>query len=250
MLIDDYALVPPGVASRQQVDRLNAVHSRLTARMVDQITIPEPGSGFRASNLIRIYLQAHMRRMLQLVEGAFVEFFDGRGVVAIMCARGLYVGLATVTDFEKELIPLIRGGDIETVFQFTKEKAHATRIKHLIETLDDPRVLAKNVITMVGKLKELRENVPDEYDFLSEIAHPNGMGAIQFFANMQNAEDVAYFSDSGPDARADLQWIFVAAYFLSDFEAVMDRVEMELPALSARGAAQRPSPGVNPPIAD
>jgi hypothetical protein len=245
MLID-YAIVPPDIASRQQVDKLNAVHARLTARMVNQITIPEPGSGFRASNLIRIYLQAHMRRMLQLVEGAFVEFFDGRGVVAIMCARGLYESLATVTDFEKELVPLIRGGDLQKIFQFTKEKAHATKLEHLVEKLDNPNVRAKNVVTMVGKLSKIRQNVPREYDFLSEIAHPNGIGGINFFANMRNAEDVAYFSESGPDARADLQWIFVAAYFLSDFEAVVDRIEAELPALSARGVAERPKPSDAP----
>jgi hypothetical protein len=241
MLID-YAIVPSGIASRRQVDQLNAVYARLTARMVEQITIPEPGSGFRASNLIRVYLQSHMRRMLQLVEGAFVEFFDGRGVAAIMCARGLYEGLATVTDFEKELMPLIRGGDLQKVFQFTKEKAHATKLKDLAEKLDNPNVLAKNVVTMVGKLKEVRENVPREYDFLSEIAHPNSIGTIGFFADMRNAEDVAYFSESGPDARADLQWIFVAAYFLGNFEAVIDRIEAELPGLSARGAAEQPKP--------
>jgi hypothetical protein len=152
--------------------------------------------------------------MLQLVEGAFVEFFDGRGVAAIMCARGLYEGLATVTDFEKELMPLISGGDLQMIFQFTKEKAHATKIKHLAEKVGNPNVLAKNVVTMVGNLTAIRENVPKEYDFLSEIAHPNGIGTIGFFADMQNAEDVAYFSESGPDARADLQWIFIAAYFL------------------------------------
>ncbi len=230
MLID-YAIVPSGIASPQQVDQLNAVHARLTARMVDQITIPEPGSGFRASNLIRVYLQAHMRRMLQLVEGAFVEFFDGRGVVAIMCARGLYEGLATITDFEKELTPLIRGATVEKIFQFTQEKAHATKLKHLAEKFDNP----------------IRENIPREYDFLSEIVHPNSIGAINFFADMQNAEDVAYFSESGPDARADLQWIFVAAYFLSNFEAVMYRIEAELPGLSARGATERPKPSDVPP---
>jgi hypothetical protein len=55
MLID-HAIVPSGIASQQQVDQLNAAHARLTARMVDQITIPEAGSSFRASNLIRSFV--------------------------------------------------------------------------------------------------------------------------------------------------------------------------------------------------
>ena len=175
MLID-FDIVPPGIASQAQVEGLNAVFDRLTARLVDQIKLPEPGSAFRASNLIRVYLQSHLRRMLQLTEAAFSEFFDGRGIVAIMCARGIYEGVATVTDFEKELKALLQGGDLNAIFQFTKEKAHATKIKGWADKIGNPKVTAKNVVTMVQKLKSIRANVPDEYDFLSEIAHPNGVG--------------------------------------------------------------------------
>jgi hypothetical protein len=239
-MLVDFSLIPPGVANRKQIDNLNAAFDRLTARLVPQITIPEPGSGFRASNLIRVYLQSHLRRMLQLTEAALTEFFDGRGVPAILCARGLYEGLATVTDFEKELKVLLAAGDVQAVFQFTKEKAHATKKKDWIQKMGNPNLTAKNVVTMVGKLTNIRANVPEEYDFLSEIAHPNGAGAVGFFASMTNPEDVAYFDDSGPDVHADLQWIIIAAYFLTHFEQVMDRIEAELPALSALGSTQAP----------
>jgi len=242
MLID-YTIVPKGIVPRSKVEALNAVHERLSARLVDQIKLPEAISLFRASNMIRVYLQCHLRRMLQLTEAAFSEFFDGRGVAAIMCARGLYEGLATVTDFEKELMTLLAGGDLAAIFQFTKERANATKIKSWIAKVGNPNVTAKNILTMVSKLKSVRGRIPDEYDFLSEIAHPNGAGALTFFADMSDAvNDVAVFSDSGPDPRADLQWIFVAADFLNQFEAVMDRIEAALPALSALGAAQAPSP--------
>jgi hypothetical protein len=239
MLID-FSLVPPGIASKTQVDNVNACFDRLSARLVDQITIPEPGSTFRASSLIRVYLQSHLRRMLQLTEAAFSEFFDGRGIASIMCARGLYESIATVLDFEKELLALIRAGDVQKVFDFTKDRAHATKMKDWIQNVGNPNVTAKNVLTMIGKMTAIRANVSKEYDFLSEIAHPNGVGAVGFFASMSNPEDVAYFSDSGPDPQADLQWIFVASYFLSHFEASMDRIEAELPGLSALGAAQAP----------
>jgi hypothetical protein len=239
MLID-ISLVPAGVANRAQVDRLNAAHDRLSARKVDRLAIPEPGSGFRASNLIRVYLQSHLRRMLQLTEAAFNEFWDGRGVPAILCARGLYEGLATVTDFEKELKVLLTAGNIQAVFQFTKEKSHSTKKMDWITRLGNPNVTAKNVVTMVAKLANIRANVPEEYDFLSEIAHPNGVGAVGFFADMRDPNDIAVFDDSGPDVHADLQWIIIAASFLVQFEEVMDRIEAELPALSAAGAAQAP----------
>jgi hypothetical protein len=239
MLID-FNLVPAGISSRKQVDELNALNDRLTERLVDRIIIPEGQSCFRASNYIRVYLQAHLRRMLQLLEGALVNFFESRGVVALMCARGLYEGLATISDFEKELLPLVEAGDLEAIFQFTKNKAHATKLPNLIERANDPGVTAKNVLTMIEKLKQVRTNIPKEYAFLSEIAHPNGIGAVGFFAKMNNPEDVAYFSDSGPDVHADLQWIFVASYLLSNFEQVMNRIEALLPALTAKGEREWP----------
>jgi hypothetical protein len=122
--------------------------------------------------------------------------------------------------------------------QFTKERANATKMKDWIEGIGNPNVAAKNVVTMVGKLKSLRSNIPNEYNFLSEIVHPNGVGAVGFFANMNGPEDVAYFTDSGPDPTADLQWIIVAAYFLTHFEVLMNQIEAQLPKLSALGAAQ------------
>jgi hypothetical protein len=187
-----------------------------------------------------------MRRMLQLTEAAFTEFFEGRVVVAIMCARGLYEGLATVTDFEKELTALIQTGDLQAIFQFTKEKSHATKMQEWIAKMGNTNLAAKNVITMVDKLKSIRANVPDEYGFLSEIAHPNGVGTVGFFTKLGTTDDVAYFDDSGPDVHADLQWVFVASHFLTHFEAVMDRIEAMLPALSAQGAAEAPKPTASP----
>jgi hypothetical protein len=63
---------------------------------------------------------------------------------------------------------------------------------------------------------------------------------VGFFAKLQT-DDVAHFDDSGPDVHADLQWVFVASHFLINFEAVMDRIEALLPALSAQGAAEAPN---------
>ena len=238
MLID-FSLIPTGVASSAQIGALNDVHTKLTLRLVDQIVIPEGKSGFRPSNLIRVYLHSHLRRMLQLSECALSSYFDGQGVVAMLCGRALYESIGTVADFEMELLPLLDQDDIQKIFDFTKSKIHATKLKNLIEQVGNPNVTAKNVVTMVKKLTYIRENVPKEYDFLSEIAHPNGIGAVGFFASITpGPPDIAHFSDSGPDVHADLQWVLIAVSFLREFEKIMSRIEEKLPALTARGEEQ------------
>jgi hypothetical protein len=57
--------------------------------------------------------------------------------------------------------------------------------------MGNTNLTAKNVITIVDKLKSIRANVPDEYGFLSEIAHPNGVGTVGFFAKLGTTDDVA-----------------------------------------------------------
>jgi hypothetical protein len=114
----------------------------------------------------------------------------------------------------------------------------AAKKKDWIAKIGSTKVLAKNVVTMVGKLTNIRANVPEKYDFLSEIAHPNGVGAVGFFADI-------------PQWHRRLWWQWPrrtcwpavdhhCGIVLVQFEEVMDRIEAGLPALSALGGAQAP----------
>jgi hypothetical protein len=53
-----------------------------------------PKSGFRASNVIRVYCQAHLRRCLVLFDSAYGLFFAGNGLVSLMCVRAIYETVA------------------------------------------------------------------------------------------------------------------------------------------------------------
>jgi hypothetical protein len=58
--------------------------------------MPEPGSGFRASNVIRTYCQAHLRHCLVLAESAYDLFFTENGLVSLMCVRAIYETVALI----------------------------------------------------------------------------------------------------------------------------------------------------------
>jgi hypothetical protein len=91
-------------------------------------------------------------------------------------------------------------------------------------------------------MEKLRPKIMEEYEFLSEHTHPNSFGGVLYFADLKTeyTQDAALFSDSGPDPRADLQWITVAAHLLKYFEEALERIESQLPALSERGALEAP----------
>jgi len=128
------------------------------------------------------------------------------------------------------------------IHTFTKFKAHQTRNKEFVRQHGED-VQAVNILTQLEKLKSVRAKVVDEYEFLSEHAHPNSLGANQYFASNPDANDVVTFSDGGQDPRSDLQWILIGCHMLEHFEAVLNRIDAELPALSEKGRNESPHLG-------
>ena len=100
---------------------------------------------------------------------------------------------------------------------------------------------ATNILKQIDKLNALRPKAREEYDFLSEVTHPNSLGAFHFFGTNPDVNDLVTFSDGGTDPRADLQWILAACHMLTYFEAALNRIDTELPALSEMGRLAAPS---------
>ena len=129
----DTELIPPEVWPPSKVQKLNQMLARLEARKIDRIVIPESKSGFRASNVIRTYCQAHLRRCLVLVQSAYDSFFCENGLVSLICIRSTYETVANFLDFESKLQRLISAGEMKAIFEFAKRRTHATRVQNLID---------------------------------------------------------------------------------------------------------------------
>lgn len=232
-------LIPGRVLSRQSIADLNALLARLNARKVERIAVMEP-NGFRASGLVKVFNQAHLRRNLVLAESAYGLFFLQKGLVSLMAIRSIYETVAAYLAFEREFTAIMEGGSLQAIFEFVKNRTHTTRIPKLISE-HGAQVTATNILTHIAKLEKLRPTVKEEYDFLSDHTHPNGIGTVIYFRVEEEPGEVVVFSDSGPDPEADLQWILVGIKLLEHFEAALDRVEALLPALSTRGEAEKPA---------
>ena len=63
-----------GEITSEVIDDANAVVERLRALRVTQIVLPEPVTGLRVPNLVRCYLQAHLRRCLMFLEAGAVRW--------------------------------------------------------------------------------------------------------------------------------------------------------------------------------
>jgi hypothetical protein len=241
----DPALIPTDICSRKGIGDLNELLGRLEARKVESITLQEPVTGFRASNYVKTYCQTNIRRCLSLFESSYGLFFTENVLVSLLCVRAIYETVAAFCYFEQKFQTVLVEGDLDAIFAFVKAAAHATRSESLIQEHGDA-VKAVNILTQVEKLKSLRPRVWEEYEFLSDITHPNSLGGFHFFANNPDEKDVVTFSDGGQEPRADLQWILVGGHMLTHFEAALIRIETALPGLSEKGREQSPNSAKKP----
>lgn len=230
----DPALVPEKVCSREGVGELNGLLSRLETRKVTRITLPEAENGFRTSNYIRVYCQANLRRCLGLLESAYGLFFTENGLASLICVRAIYETVASFIYFERNLNAKIEAGDLVTIHEFVRKAAHFTRENKLVSTYGK-EVEAVNILTQIEKLKSLRPKVREEYDFLSEFAHPNSWGSFHYFASNPDDNDVVTFSDCGQDPLDDLKWVMIGAHMLTHLEQSLVKIDELLSKVSQIG---------------
>jgi hypothetical protein len=238
----DPATVPEKVVSPDGVKQVNDLVARLETRLVDCIELPEPESGFRVSNMIRTYNQAHLRRCRMFLRAARDLVYAGSGLVALTAVRCIYETVANFLDFEAKLQTELASGNLKKIHDFVHTRTFSTRLENLIKLAGDPTVQATSILTQIDKMKTVRPSARDDYNFLCEHTHPNGFGGVLYFANPGSADDIATFNDRGPGPEDDLKWVLVSAHLLGHFETALDRIEAQLPALSAKGKTEAPAP--------
>jgi hypothetical protein len=172
-LLFDPASVPADVLSQDGVTEVNTLIEKLRSRLVDRVQMQEPGSGFRVSNMARVYSQAHLRRCLQLIEAAHDLVYTGRGLAALTLVRSLYETVANYVAVSQQLVELIEANaPLQEIHNFIHTRAYATRLEHLIKVVDTEEVKPTNILTQVGKMKRLRADFEKQYEYLSEHTHP------------------------------------------------------------------------------
>jgi hypothetical protein len=217
------------------IDEVNALVGRLKRLKVSEIVLPEPGTGLRVPNFVRSYLQAHLRRCLMFLEGGVAELDAGRPLVTELCSRALYENISTICDFADKLRPLCEAVDYQGVEQLATRAAFATRIPSFLEKSGDD-MKAPQILNQIDKMARRYPNFRDAYNHLSDIVHPNGLGAVVYFGAI--GEGVITFADTGDRVDRARESLIVAAILLAHVELAASEIEDHLRKLSADVAAR------------
>ena len=208
--------------------------TRLRSRLVDRIDLPEPPTGARLFNMIRAYLQAHLRRALTFLDGGYAELLAGRPLITEMATRAIYESVANLCDFADKLKPLCDAGNMEAIDELATKSAFVTRIPSFLDKYGK-HLQSTNVVTQVKNMGKRFPDFVEAYDHLSDVVHPNGLGAIVYFAEIGDA--VVSFGDKPEKAGGAIHSLCVAATLLGFMELEMDEIEKRLQAINA-GLAQ------------
>ncbi len=212
------------------IDDVNALIDRLKKLRVKEIVLPEPGTGFRLSNLIRCYIVAHVRRCLVFLEAGVAEVEAGRGLATELCTRAIYENVATICDFADKIKPLLESADYLAIEDYVTKCAFQTRIpSFLAKHGDDAK--APQILNQIDRMGKRYPNFREAYDHLSDIVHPNGLGAVVYFATI--CDGVARFADTGNNPDQARTSLIVAAILLAFVELVVIELEQQLRKLSA-----------------
>jgi hypothetical protein len=201
------------------VDTTNVVVERLRARLAREITLGEPGSS------VRCYLQAHVRRCLMFVDAGLAELDAARPLITEMCTRALYENIATICAFSDKLKSFLDQADYSGLEKFVEKSAFATRIPSFLERYGAD-LAATNIITHIEKMKRRYESFQTAYDHLSDIVHPNGLGAVVYFAKIEPG--LARFSDSGNNPARALDSLLIATFLLLYVETALIEIDDQL----------------------
>lgn len=180
----------------------NQAIERLQAKLLDHVVIRDAPKGLYAPALAQCFIQAHLRRMLMFVEGGYAEFRAGRPLMTEMATRAIYENIAVFCDYSTKLQALCGGSN-----------SKATRILNQIDKMD------KRV-----------ETYREAYEHLSDIVHPNGLGAVIYFG--KHDDKVMTFHPQGAMPERAMQALTTAATLLLTVYSELDAMEKSLDALT------------------
>jgi len=222
--------VPPEHVDPKMVDAANLFYDRLVARKVDSFEIAEPRTGYRYSNLARAYMQSHVRRCLSFIDSGYAELQAGRLLPVYAASRSVLETVAVMCDFVATIAPPINNANYMAAEELIASRALATRIPSFAQK-GEP-LFAVQILNQIDKMDKRYPGYRDQYDHLSDIAHPNALGAVVHFCNFDR--DVAVFADGINDESKAAVSLVLGAFKLGYAVVACEDLEPLLLKLSER----------------
>lgn len=154
---------------------------------------------------LKSLIAALLHRVVALSDGVALAMNAKSTLIAILAARALIETLAVTALARSQIKDAVAKADIEQVGDISFAWLMATRDASLVA--DFPTTKALNIVTVLDKLaktNDVLKLIRDQYDWLSEICHPNGQGGFFLFGSLDRATTVVTFAaEQNPQRHLD-----------------------------------------------
>lgn len=217
----------PEDANVETVDVINATIKRLHIRKISSLSYADQNMAEWSSTWARVYIQAHIRRSLSLIEGGLSALEGKRPLVTALCARGLMEDAAAIWDFIERLNTLLDKGEEDSTEEFVLTRTLSTKLDYQLKQFG-AEFAAVNVLTLIDRITKLNPGYRLVYNDLSEVVHPNSLGVFQHFADLDEANGRIVFHDAEPMHDVSLSALIQAAHMLTADEPAIEALEKRM----------------------
>jgi hypothetical protein len=206
---------------------------KLRERLVDEIEVPALPPFMLVHSMTQAFLQGQIRRALMFVEGGYEAYVAHRGLVAFACARAIYETVACVVDFCDTLTTKLAQGNFEDTAKFLHNRHFSARMERFVSNVEGFENKSVNILTLIDKLGKNLPGLKEDYEFLSERTHPNGLGSLHYFWD-DDDNDVIKFSTIPKDQGGALQYLILAGRLMFLMDLRISRLEHDVQAFCRR----------------
>jgi hypothetical protein len=167
--------------------------------------------------------------MLTFLDGGLAEYVAGRPLMTELATRAIYENVANLCDFTERLKPLCDELDFVGIDDHIMTAAFVTRIPSFLEQQGDS-LKAPHILKQIDKMVKRAPTFRQAYDHLSDLVHPNGLGAVVYFSTIEN--NTMKFVDDAVELRRPVESLFLAAVLFAFVELEVNDIESRLQKLN------------------
>jgi hypothetical protein len=224
--------IPPDNPLFHQIDDVNRSIARVRSFLKEQVYISSIEDLPMLRSQVEIFFQSHLRRALAFLEGGKHALDSEHGLLAITSVRCLFESAACIHDFTNQVIKLIDAGNVDDAVRLAHTRSFAQRFEVKKQNTDMYDYTAVNILKQIDALNKVVPDARRSYEQLSEVVHPNAHGALFYFVQPGEGDNV-HFGTPQDERTRTIGLLLAGASLFSLIQDDLTRFQIKMLELMA-----------------
>jgi hypothetical protein len=216
------------VADRwEDIEPFNEILEELRAKRLPAVLRIGDAGTSKVVWKIKCFGQVVLYRTVMAADGCAACCNSSNILGSVLCGRALVETTALLVDFVTQLRRLCDSGDFKGIDNLVNNRTFATKLEEWISKGSGEKGV--NVLTFVDRLNTVIPKARSHYDRMSEICHPNYLGAYGLFGTLDHEIGVLHLSDAKMANKGMLHHVMAAFMGIGFVDVQLKELELLLP---------------------